>query len=259
MIPKIIHYIWLGNNPMSQEIRKCIESWKQHMPDYQYMLWDDDAIKQIDMAFVYEAISVGKYAFASDVIRLWALAKYGGLYLDTDVKVLKSFDSLLTEQAFIGREECMQVNFKTTSYHLTSYCFGAEKGNAYIERCLSYYQDRHFVTSPDVSLPNYLRFDMRNASYVYCEIARLFGYNYSALAPSSQHCVNNVLTIFPPEFFASTSASIQSYCLHLSIGSWRDSCKKEEAYNLRYKIEWRVRHLLESVLKRFNYIMIKLN
>ena len=244
---------------MPPDILKCIESWKQAMPDFQLMLWDDEAIKDIDLIFIKEALSVKKWAFASDVIRLWALANYGGIYLDTDVKVLKSFEPLLSERAFIGREGCMQINYHTTSYHLTSYCFGAEKGSAYIQRCLAYYEGRHFITSSDVTLPNELRFDMRNASYIHSEIARQFGYNPSALAPTMQKCKDDVLTILPPEAFAEGGTDEEAYCKHLSIGSWRDKGPKEEQYTLRYKIEWRIKACVEAVLRRFGYIMLKVN
>jgi len=259
MIPKIIHYIWLGGNPIPTAIQECIESWKWVMPNFELMLWNDESIKEIDIVFVKEAMSVGKWAFASDVIRLWALAKYGGIYLDTDVKVLKSFEPLLSEHAFIGREGCMQINYRTTSYHLTSYCFGAEKGNTYIKQCLSYYEGRHFITSPNDALPNELRFDMKNASYIYSEMARLFGYNPSTLAPSMQRCKDDVLTVLPPEFFAEGGTSNSSYCSHLSIGSWRDKEQQEEIYTLSYKIIWRLKACVEYVLRRYNYIMLKLN
>ena len=260
MIPKIIHYIWLGGNPIPSAIQECIDSWKRVMPDFKLMLWDDEAIKEIDILFVKEALSVKKWAFASDVVRLWALANYGGIYLDTDVKVLRSFEPLLSEHAFIGREGCMQINYHTTSYHLTSYCFGAEKENPYIEQCLSYYKNRHFVISNNDSLANELRFDMRNASYIHSEMARIFGYNPSALAPSMQRCKNDVLTVFSPEFFAEGgTSSPNSYCAHLSIGSWRDQEQEKEVYTLGYKISWRIRWGVEKILGRFGYIMLKLN
>lgn len=259
MIPKIIHYIWLGDNPIPTAIQGCIDSWRQVMPDFKLMFWDDEAIKEINMLFVKEALSVKKWAFASDVVRLWALSKYGGIYLDTDVMVIKSFDPFLSEHAFIGREECMQINYRTTSYHLTSYCFGAEKENPYIEQCLSYYKDRHFIISNNESLANELKFDMRNASYIHSEMARIFGYNPSALAPSMQRCKDNVLTVFPPEYFAESGTSINSYCRHLSIGSWRDRKQEKGIYTLRYKIMWRFRYLLECILRRYNYMLLRMN
>ena len=187
------------------------------------------------------------------------MKKYGGIYLDTDVKVQKSFEPLLAEHAFIGREGCMQINYHTTSYHLTSYCFGAEKENPYIEQCLSYYKDRHFIISNNESLANELKFDMRNASYIHSEMARIFGYNPSALAPSMQRCNDDVLTIFPPEYFAEGGTSINSYCTHLSIGSWRDRKQEKGIYTLRYKIMWRFRYLLECILRRYNYMLLRMN
>lgn len=81
MIPKIIHYIWLGGNPIPPSIKECIDSWKRHMPEYQYILWDDSKINDFDSIFIKEAISEKKWAFASDVIRLYALHEYGGIYL----------------------------------------------------------------------------------------------------------------------------------------------------------------------------------
>lgn len=258
MIPRLIHYIWLGNNPMPDALVKCVDSWRYHMPDYQLLLWDDSVIKKIDMTFINEAVQAKKWAFASDVIRLWALYNYGGIYLDTDVKVLKSFDSLLDNKAFIGRENCLQLRGKRTEYHLTSFCFGAERGNSYIKRCLDYYKDRHFITSSDEILPLELRNDIRNASSIHSEIACTFGYIPSVLAPNEQRCYNDVLTIYPSSFFVSPITE-KTYCQHLSIGSWREKPLQEENYTLTYKIKWRVRYVVEKLLRYFGYIMVKLN
>ena len=257
MIPKIIHYIWLGESEMPVILSECINTWKRFMPDYKLIRWDDDVLSQINMPFINEAVQSKKWAFASDVVRLWVLYNYGGIYLDTDVKVFKSFDSLLSNHAFIGREGCLQIHGKSTSYHLTSFCLGAEKQNEYIKRCLDYYTDRHFITSSNQTLPMKLRLDIRNASEIYCEMAKMFGYNAGALAPSMQYCNNKVLTIYPPETFSSPQTN-NSYCTHLSCGSWREGVKQEEHYTLKYKIRWRLLRIVERLLLRFNYVMIKL-
>lgn len=257
MIPKIIHYIWLGGNPIPKQIQECIDSWKEVMPDFQIIRWDEGKIEELDSVFVKEAIAVKKWAFASDVIRLWALYKYGGIYLDTDVKVMKSFEPLLSEHAFIGREGCLQINNYSTSYHLTSYCIGAEKESVFIKYCLSYYEGRHFITSTNDSLPNFLKFDMRNASYIYSEIAILLGYNSSALAPVTQRLENNVLTILFPEAFA--KGGKDAYCKHLSIGTWRDQKQEIESYTWHYKIKWRLLAVIERILRNYDYIILKLN
>ncbi|MCS2958344.1 hypothetical protein NXX53_17410 [Bacteroides salyersiae] len=89
MIPKRIHLCWLSGDPYPQKIQKCIDSWKVHLPDYEIMLWD---LKRFDIAqvpWVEQAFRVKKYAFAADYIRLYALYNYGGIYLDSDVEVLK--------------------------------------------------------------------------------------------------------------------------------------------------------------------------
>ena len=258
MIPKIIHYIWLGSSPLPDELSKCIDSWLRYMPDYQIMKWDNSVVERIGMTFVNEAIQAGRWAFASDVIRLWVLFQYGGIYLDTDVKVFKSFDPLLNNHAFIGRENCLQLGRNKTEYHLTSFCFGAEKGSVYIKRCLDYYKNRHFITSSDESLPLELRMDVRNASYLHCEIAKLFGYDSRALASSMQKCRDDILTIYPSTMFV-LPITESTYCTHLSLGSWRDKPQFEENYTFSYKIKWRLRRVIEKILRRFDYILIKLH
>ena len=106
MIPKIIHYCWFGKGAMPELVQTCIASWHTHMPDWEYRLWTEDNF-EINEApqYVREAYIAKKYAFVSDYVRLWALEREGGVYLDTDVEVLRSFDPLLNDTAFIGLEE----------------------------------------------------------------------------------------------------------------------------------------------------------
>lgn len=111
MIPKIIHYIWLGGKPLPELAEQCIASWQKHMPDWQIMRWDETTLKKSNCwldqmpLYVQQAYAARKFAFVSDYIRLWALEQYGGLYMDTDVEVLKSFEPLMQDVAFIGLEE----------------------------------------------------------------------------------------------------------------------------------------------------------
>ena len=110
MIPKIIHYCWFGQGEMPELVLRCIESWRKNLPNYTLHLWSED---NFDIAsapqYVREAYAAKKYAFVSDYVRLWALEREGGVYLDTDVEVLKSFDSLLDDIAFIGLEESLAL------------------------------------------------------------------------------------------------------------------------------------------------------
>lgn len=95
MIPKVIHYCWISGDPFPEKIQKCVDSWKRVLPDYEVVLWDYAKIHALNVRWCEEAIACKKYAFAADYIRFYALYNYGGIYLDSDVEVLKPFDDLL--------------------------------------------------------------------------------------------------------------------------------------------------------------------
>jgi len=101
-IPKIIHYVWVGGNKLTPLALKCIASWKKYLPDYELKLWNETN-SPMQHHYVQEMYKQKKWAFVSDYIRFWALEKEGGIYLDTDTEVLKSFDSLLGHDAFFGK------------------------------------------------------------------------------------------------------------------------------------------------------------
>ena len=258
MIPKIIHYVWLGKAPLPNDMQRCMCSWKKWMPEYQLMKWDDEAIKEIDSVFMREALEEKKFAFASDVIRLYAIHKYGGIYMDTDVMVYRSFDALLNNHAFIGRENSMHQIAHTMEVYLTTCCFGAEKGNTFIKRCLDYYEGRHFVMSENKSLPAILRMDMTLNSYLFTVFAKEIGFNSSVLADHVQRCQDNMLTIYPRRYFDATKHTADMYTKHLALGTWREGERKIYTYSWKYKIEWRVRAFIERLLRKYNYIMLKL-
>ena len=102
MIPKKIHYIWLGNKPLDKVSWQCIESWRKILPDYEIICWsDEECLEMIEKnAYAKEAYERRKYAFVSDYLRLYILFSRGGVYMDTDVKVLKKLDRFLRHGAF---------------------------------------------------------------------------------------------------------------------------------------------------------------
>lgn len=104
MIPKIIHLCWISGDPYPEKIQKCVDSWRRVLPDYEIVVWDKARVDSIGARYVNEAVENRKYAFAADFIRFYALYTYGGIYLDSDVEVLKSFDDLLGLRYFIGKE-----------------------------------------------------------------------------------------------------------------------------------------------------------
>lgn len=136
MIPKKIHLCWLSGDEYPPLIKHCIDSWTKYLPDYEIVLWNKAKINIESIPWVKEAFENKKYAFAADYIRLYALYNEGGIYMDSDVEVVRNFDDLLGQDSFIGLE---------TGGDLEPAIIGAEAGCEWIGRCLEYYKDRHFV------------------------------------------------------------------------------------------------------------------
>ena len=136
MIPKIIHLCWLSGDPYPPKIAKCLETWKKHLSDYEVILWDTYRFDLNSSLWVRQAFEKKKYAFAADYIRFYALYHFGGIYLDSDVEVLRSFNDLLDLPYFMGVEKAQTPE---------AAIIGAEKGCDWIKMCLDYYKDRPFV------------------------------------------------------------------------------------------------------------------
>ena len=98
MIPKIIHYCWLSNDPIPENLQSYLKTWKEKLPDYEFILWNFNRFEKSSSKWVAQAFDNKKYAFAADYIRLFAVYNFGGFYLDMDIQVLKSFDDLLNNE-----------------------------------------------------------------------------------------------------------------------------------------------------------------
>ena len=131
MIPKIIHYCWFGGNPLPPLAQKCIASWKKYLPDYEIKEWNESNFDVNIIPYTEEAYKAKKYAFVSDYARFYILYKYGGLYFDTDVEVIKSFDDLLKYDAFFG--------FEDNKYIATGLGFGSEKNGNLVNYMIKEY------------------------------------------------------------------------------------------------------------------------
>ena len=104
MIPKIIHLCWLSSEAYPEKIQKCLDSWKTYLPDWEIMLWDTKRFDINSTLWTKQAYEATKYAFAADYIRFYAVYNYGGVYLDSDIEILKSFNDLLEYDCFFGFE-----------------------------------------------------------------------------------------------------------------------------------------------------------
>ena len=136
MIPKIIHYCWFGNKEKPDIIKRCINSWKEILSDYEIIEWNEKNYDLFKNKFCTQAYEQKKFAFVSDVVRLDVMYEYGGIYLDTDVMVYKTFDEILDNKCVFGFEE--------KEYVATSF-MAAEKKCEFIERFLKYYQNQTFI------------------------------------------------------------------------------------------------------------------
>jgi len=136
MIPKKIHYCWFGGNPLPELAKKCIESWKKYCPDYEIIEWNETNFDINYCAYVKEAYEAKKWAFVSDVARLYALVKEGGIYMDTDVEVLKPLDEFLTLEAFSGFESVDRI---------PTGLMAAQKGSALFQELLQEYETARFL------------------------------------------------------------------------------------------------------------------
>lgn len=139
MIPKKIHYCWFGNGQKSKLAQKCINSWKKHCPDYEIIEWSEKNIDVCGNLFAKQAYDARKWGFVPDYWRLWIIYNYGGIYLDTDVELVKSPDSLLPNPGYAGYEDDEHINLGLG--------FGAEKGNPIIAALMKQYEGVSFINA----------------------------------------------------------------------------------------------------------------
>ena len=220
MIPKIIHYSWFSGEKLPNDIAGYIARWKDLLPDYEFMLWNMNRLNnEVDVAFVNEAISCRKWAFAADYIRLYAINKYGGVWFDTDVELFKSIDSLLDCDCFIGKESWPDDN---NEVYLTSHFMGATKGHPFIRECLEYYSDRHFILLYDPDGKPLL--DQTTISRMQSEKAIKYGLDRSAKNKDKPQVLTNGVKVYPSYCFCRPLyTSIKKvYGIHRVAGAWRD-------------------------------------
>jgi len=138
MIPKKIHYCWLSGDPFPELIANCYKTWQDKLGDYELVLWDLNHPEIAENPWVLQAFETKKYAFAADFVRLYALYHHGGIYLDTDVEVLKPFDDLLHKEYFVGSEG---------EGIIEAGVLAAQKGQSWLKDCLDHYEGRSIIKS----------------------------------------------------------------------------------------------------------------
>ncbi len=207
MIPKIIHYCWFGGNPLPELAVKCIESWKKYCPDYEIKEWNESNFDLNMFPYAKEAYENRKFAFVTDVVRLYALYTEGGIYMDTDVEVLKPLDEYLKHNAFSGFEDEKLV---------PTGIMASEKRGIWAKENLEYYNDRHFVKEDG-------SFDMTT------NVNTITDYMLSKglVQNNTYQDFPNLITMYPKDYFCPKSykdgkiyLTSNTTTIHHFAGSW---------------------------------------
>ncbi len=208
MIPKIIHYCWFGRGPMPELAQKCIASWKQYLPDYEIKEWNEDNFDLSAYPYAQEAYEKRKYAFVTDVVRLYALYHEGGIYMDTDVEVLKPLDKFLQYPAFTGYEASQSMAPVTG-------IMASEAGGIWVEEQLKHYDGLHFI-KPDGTL------DMTSNTTTISRIMQDGGFELTG----EYGVYKDNMHVFPVDYFCPlTSTRVlklteNTHTIHHFAGSW---------------------------------------
>ena len=226
MIPKRIHYCWFGHGQMPELALKCIESWHKHMPDYEFKLWNEENFNINSNQYVKEAYEARKFAFVTDYVRLYALFTEGGIYMDTDVESIRSFDTLLHLSGFIGFEGSKYLPVGTGT--IASLPHGE-----WVSEQLSVYNSISFINS-DGSY-NLLTNPFRITS----EMVK------NGFLQNGKEQIYKDMHIFPVDYFCprQTTGEVlftaNTYCDHHFMGSWKNE-----------KLGWK--HCLAAIIGRKN-------
>lgn len=238
IIPQIIHICWFSKDPYPVEIKFCMDSWKRILPDYRIRLWTIEDALALNYNYVNEALAEKKWAFAADVVRVYAIYSEGGVYMDSDVFLKKRFDEFMTDE-FVTFHECKWYEFQRIEsrtlneeapFGLQAAFMIGEKGNSFCRLILNYYRSVHFVNK-DKSL------NMRVAPYIYADIVEKYGFKYQN---KTQYLESINVTVYESKFFASQKQCTSDECfgIHRISHSW----KSVEEYPYLKRLEKKIRH-----------------
>jgi mannosyltransferase OCH1-like enzyme len=223
-IPRIIHYCWFGGKPLPSLAKKCIKSWKKYLPDYQIIRWDEDSFDILAHPYTKEAFENKKWAFITDYVRLYVLYEIGGIYMDSDVEIIKPLDKFLQHSAFSSFE---------SPYHIPTGLMASSKNNNWIKVLLQYYDNRSFLDSEKT--PN-----LTTNTVVITEISQE---QFNLKIENRYQVLLDDVHIYPSEYFCPMNWSIKkieptenSYALHHFAGSWIEGKEKEKYIKFRKKL-----------------------
>lgn len=219
MIPKKIHYCWFGGNPLPELAVKCIESWRKYCPNYEIIEWNESNYDVTKNDYMRQAYESKRWGFVPDYARLDIIYNHGGIYLDTDVEIIRPIDELLNLEAFAGVEQ-------DSKYVALGLGFGAIAGHETIKAMRDHYDGLLFVVDGEMNLTP--------APQINTRVLANGGYQFS-----TQITNTSGITVFPWEYFCpinygtnELTITEKTYSIHHYTASWYDESQR---YALKLK------------------------
>lgn len=218
MIPKVIHYMWLGNKELPDELKSCLDSWKKYCPEYQIICWNENNYDIEKNEYMRQAYQKKAFGFIPDYARLDILYHHGGIYLDTDVELLRSLDELLYQKSFCGVEKWQIINFGG--------CSGAVKGDPMIKKFLDARESLMYINRDGTENQN-------TCGFYDTAVALKNGYRFTG---KNQEVSG--MTIYSSDYFhpydymsGRTAITADTFSIHHFSGGWLS--EKQKAANRR--------------------------
>lgn len=230
MIPKIIHLTWFSGDEFPINIQKCIDTWHKILPDFKIKIWDMNMARALNIPFVNEALDAHKWAFAGDVVRAYAVWSEGGIYMDTDIYLLKRFDEFLyksmvffveinpTEwrsfnpKGYINKDgKCLKKDWLVRGRQIQAAIFMGEKGHKCLEDIINYYKNIHFIKSDGT--PN-----IQDISpSIYAKVLEKYGFLYK----DKDQKLGDI-NIYASSYVAISKYNVflDTFAIHLAAHSW---------------------------------------
>lgn len=242
MIPKTIHYCWFGGKPLPKSVKDNIKTWKKQCPNYKIIQWDESNYDVKKIAYILQAYERERYAFVSDFARLDIINEYGGIYLDTDVELIKPLDDLLQYESFFGLEEVGRVN--------TGLGFGAEKNSEIVGRMKEQYDGQSFVINGTENLKTCIDYS--------APVFKDLGINSR---DETQYLNHSRIAVFATDVFCpqsletgKTTITDETISIHHYDSSWKKHPRMSK-YLTKYKV--RLRKSIDKAFGRGTYNKIK--
>lgn len=216
-IPQTIHYCWFGKKEIPYHHRKWMESWKCYCPNYEIVQWNENNYDVHKNKYISQAYKAGKWAFVSDYARIDIINKYGGVYFDTDVELVKNIDDMLMNEGFCGFESCKHV-----AYGLG---FGAKKNNRILGEIKDYYENKEFISKEGMM-------DQTSSPVIQTEIMKKNG-----LKCNGEFQIIDGMVVYPSQILCGMSLDsfrvrkklLNTYAIHHYEGSWIDDARGKKA------------------------------